>query len=173
MHDVLLPIVEQIAYGTELSDDFIRKLRHEAGRARQLLDPRASSDFGLRALLLEVCASFTDAGLQLETVMEIQGEPPAEVGVAVAAATREALNNVRKHSSSSGPVLVRADGSQDHVEIVVRDRGKGFDPGTALAGGGFSITFRAIRRYGCGCVVESSPGAGTKVTTSWPVTGAS
>jgi signal transduction histidine kinase len=168
MHDVLLPIVEQIASGVELSDDFIGRLRREAGRARQMLDPRVSPDFGLRALLLGVCETFTEAGLRLETVLQVRGEPPPEVSAAVTAATREALNNVRKHGQSDSPVLVRADARQDQVEVMVRDRGPGFDPGTVRAGGGFSVTFRTIGRYDCACEVESSPGAGTKVTVRWP-----
>jgi signal transduction histidine kinase len=168
MHDVLLPIVEQVASGAELSEDFVRRLRREAGRARRLLDPRASPESGLRALLLDVCETFTEHGLHMETVIAIRGEPPADVAAALAAATREALNNVRKHCGSCGPVLIRADGGPDHVEIVVRDRGQGFDPRTVRAGGGFTVTFRAIHRCDCACDVESSPGAGTKVTITWP-----
>jgi signal transduction histidine kinase len=168
MHDVLLPLIEQIASGAEFSSDFVGRLRREAGRTRQFLDPRASPESGLRALLLEVCEVFTDAGLQIEIVIEINGEPPAEVAFAIATAAREALNNVRKHSGLSCPVLVRANGGRDRVEVVVRDRGKGFDPRTVAAGGGFGGTFRAVRRYDCACVVKSSPGAGTRVTIRWP-----
>jgi anti-sigma regulatory factor (Ser/Thr protein kinase) len=167
MHDVLLPIVEQIASGTDLSDDFVGRVRREASRARRVLDPRASRELGLRSLLHDVCETFTETGVQVEAVIAIRAEPPAEVGAAITAATREALNNVRKHARSRQPVLVRADGSPGRVEVVVRDRGVGFDPATVPAGGGIGITFLAIRRYGCTCELESSPGAGTKVTITW------
>jgi signal transduction histidine kinase len=167
VHDVLLPIVEQIAAGAELSDDFIHRIRREADRARQLLDPRIKPGIGLQALLREVCENFIEAGLRIEVVIDLRAEPPAEAASAIAAATREALNNARKHAQSQEPVLVRADGGQDGVEVVIRDRGKGFDRATVVPGGGLGITFRAVSRYSCDCQVDSSPGEGTKVTIRW------
>jgi signal transduction histidine kinase len=49
----------------------------------------------------------------------------------------------------------------------VRDRGRGFDPAELVPGGGFSVTFAALRRQGGDWQVASHPGQGTTVTLTW------
>jgi signal transduction histidine kinase len=90
------------------------------------------------------------------------------VAEAVAAATREALRNVLKHAGSLDSVSLFVESGSAGVEVVVRDRGVGFDPASVPAGGGLAGTYAALRRHGGECAVASHPGDGVKVTIRWP-----
>jgi signal transduction histidine kinase len=112
---------------------------------------------------------FRVGGLQVELVVaELAGDPPAPVTEALLGAAREALTNVRKHATV-GQAVLRAAGTDEAVEVVVRDQGGGFDPG--LAGGGYglanSVTARVCEAGG-DAAIWSAPGRGTRVRLWWP-----
>ena len=77
---------------------------------------------------------------------------------------REALNNVLKHACARR-VSVVLTLSPDEAALEVNDDGKGFDPDTGRASGGFGLAGMAerARRVGGKLTVESCPGGGTKV----------
>ncbi|BCJ49820.1 hypothetical protein Asp14428_12950 [Actinoplanes sp. NBRC 14428] len=83
-------------------------------------------------------------------------------------ATREALGNVIKHAAARR-VVVRIAAARHGVEIVVRDDGRGFDPGRTAPGFGTrqSITAR-VREAGGDAEIGSSPGRGTRVRLWMP-----
>jgi signal transduction histidine kinase len=83
-------------------------------------------------------------------------------------ATREALGNVVKHAGAHR-VIVRVAAARDGVEVIVRDDGRGFDPGHTAPGFGTrqSITAR-IREAGGEAEIESWPGRGTRVRLWMP-----
>jgi signal transduction histidine kinase len=85
------------------------------------------------------------------------------------AAAGEALTNAAKHAGT-GRVDVYAEVSADAVDVFVRDRGRGFDPGTVAAdrhGVRMSIVDR-MRRHGGSAEVRSVPGEGTEVRLHLP-----
>jgi signal transduction histidine kinase len=169
IHDYLLPIVERMAHGENdpgLSDEAWKGVR----RARRFLtdgDPGEATPFG--ALIDDIRESFADDRMPLVCVMRIHADPPAEAGEAVAAATREALNNARKHAGTGRPVNLYVEAAEDGVEVTVRDRGVGFDPGRVTPRGGLGSTFPALRQVGGEVVVKSRPGEGAKIIIRWPV----
>jgi signal transduction histidine kinase len=84
---------------------------------------------------------------------------------ALLAAAREATVNAAKWSGAS-VISLFAEVEPDEVAIVVRDRGKGFDPEDVpddRKGLAESVRGRMARRGGT-AVVNSAPGEGTKVT---------
>jgi signal transduction histidine kinase len=84
---------------------------------------------------------------------------------ALLAAAREATVNAAKWSGAS-VISLFAEVEPDEVAIVVRDRGKGFDPEMVpedRKGLAESVRGRMARRGGT-AVVNSAPGEGTKVT---------
>ncbi len=84
---------------------------------------------------------------------------------ALLAAAREATVNAAKWSGAS-VISLFAEVEPDEVAIVVRDRGKGFDPESVpedRKGLAESVRGRMARRGGT-AVVNSEPGEGTKVT---------
>jgi signal transduction histidine kinase len=88
---------------------------------------------------------------------------------ALLAAAREATVNAAKWSGAS-VISLFAEVEPDEVSIVVRDRGKGFDPESVpedRKGLAESVHGRMIRRGGT-ATVTSAPGEGTKVTLKMP-----
>jgi signal transduction histidine kinase len=169
IHEHLLPIVDSVAAGKPLTEALVRVARREADRARRLiLDGRVEHGAGFAALVSDVRETYMDAGLHITPVLRIVAEPPLEVGEAVAGATREALSNVVKYAGSKDEVNLYVESTEAGVEVVVRDRGAGFDPSQVRPGNGFGVTYEAVRRRGGEVLVRSRPGKGTKVTFRWP-----
>jgi signal transduction histidine kinase len=100
---------------------------------------------------------------------------PARVITAISNATREALSNVAKHAGTGEAwvqVHLWSDGAEVpcRVQVVVRDRGTGFDQARVdktRLGLRRSIAER-IADCGGQASVWSRPGRGTVVTLSWP-----
>lgn len=169
IHDRLLPVVERLRAGRLVDDALAREARRAARHARQfVLDGEVGERQGFAASLIEVRETFTDAGMALDDVFRVEGDPPAEIAQAVLAAAREALNNVARHVGTGEPVHFYAHSTAGAVEIVIRDRGQGFDPATAARRGGLGATFEAVRRRGGWVTLDAALGRGTKVVIAWP-----
>ncbi|MBN6056589.1 hypothetical protein JYK22_31975, partial [Nonomuraea sp. RK-328] len=169
IHDHLLPIVDHVAAGQHVDPGLARAARLGANRARRfIMDPRAADELPFEQLMEEVCDAYIARGLALTSVILVDGDPPEEVGEAVAAATREALTNVLKHAGEDTRVNLFVEAGPDRLEVVIRDRGSGFAAGETRPGGGFLRTFAAVARHGGVCDVTSEPGAGTRVAIRWP-----
>lgn len=169
IHEHLLPIVDSVAAAKPLSDALVRVAKREANRARRLiLDGRVEQQAGFAALVSDVRETYEDAGLRITPVLRIVAEPPAEVGEAVAGATREAMSNIVKYAGSTDDVNLYVESTEAGLEVVVRDHGEGFDPAAVRPGNGFGVTYEAVRRRGGEVQVRSRPGQGTKVTFRWP-----
>jgi signal transduction histidine kinase len=98
---------------------------------------------------------------------------PEPVRVTAYRVTRELLNNVVRHSTvTTADVAVAADG--DHVQLVVEDAGRGFDPhaiGLRDFGPGFGLfsVRDQVRHSGGALSIHSKPGQGTRVTVRLPL----
>jgi len=84
---------------------------------------------------------------------------------------QEALHNSAKHSSAKN-IVVRLNGSDDHLSLEIRDDGVGFDIKTAnLAAGLGLISMRErIHLIGGKIEISSSPGNGTRIIARAPIT---
>src|SRR3984893_6412357 len=81
----------------------------------------------------------------------------------------EALQNVAKHAKAS-KVIVRVEERDGRLVFSVSDDGCGLDPARARTGSGMQNMRDRIEVLGGELEVESSPGAGTRLTGSIPVT---
>jgi signal transduction histidine kinase len=91
-----------------------------------------------------------------------------EHGVALVAATREAVTNAAKFAAETAPVAVYAEMDSDGAQVFVRDRGPGFDAEAIPAdrrGVRESIIAR-MERHGGKATIRSTPGTGTEVELS-------
>lgn len=91
-----------------------------------------------------------------------------ETVAAVLAVLREGLNNVVKHAGTDH-VEIEINALDNDLEVVVTDRGRGFAVDSARRGYGLreSVTGR-IRELGGDVLVESHPGAGTRLLLRVP-----
>jgi signal transduction histidine kinase len=83
-------------------------------------------------------------------------------------ATDEALTNVCKHARA-GRAAVTVGHADGLLTVTIDDRGIGFDP--SVVRGGFGMRESIERRMldaGGAARIESTPGAGTRITLSRP-----
>ena len=119
----------------------------------------------LRALADEFSAN----GLNVELLLaELDREPAEDAIGALGDAVGEALGNVLHHAGVTR-VVVRAVSSDHHVEVTVRDHGKGFGAvGPASSAGLPGATLERLRAAGGTAEVQSESGRGTLVTVRVP-----
>ncbi|HEX6146848.1 MAG TPA: ATP-binding protein [Acidimicrobiia bacterium] len=89
---------------------------------------------------------------------------------AMVAAAAESVMNAAKHSGVE-TISVYAEAGGDPVQVYVRDRGVGFEPGAVGSdrrGLAESVMGR-MERHGGSAEISSSPGSGTEVRLSMPV----
>jgi len=78
---------------------------------------------------------------------------------------QETLSNARKHGQPSC-VQIRLEQQDDWLRIQVQDDGRGFDPAQAGHDGHYGLRFmrERVEKLGGQLQIESSPGAGTRIT---------
>ncbi|HYF90794.1 MAG TPA: GAF domain-containing protein [Symbiobacteriaceae bacterium] len=83
---------------------------------------------------------------------------------------QEALVNVRKHARATR-VTVAIRQQEELLVMAITDDGRGFDPQTAENSAHFGLRIMGERAQTLGgwCAVESTPGAGTRITVSVPL----
>ena len=124
---------------------------------------------GVRSLVVDVETRY---GVQVEAVTVGDCEFDENLNALLAAA-REATVNAAKWSGAS-VISLFAEVEPAEVSLVVRDRGKGFDPSSVPVdrkGLAESIHGRMARRGGT-ATVSTAPGEGTKVSLRMPRTAA-
>ena len=167
LHDHALQTLEMIA-GERFTDlDLIRShARAEAARLGRELNRTGGTAHSFADRLRAVLAGH--AGLLIEFECPDLPDIPESAVAAFCGATDEALTNVRKHAHA-GRVRVSADSTEGIVTVTIADKGVGFDQSAARGGFGMreSIGQRMGDAGGAACV-ESVPGAGTRITLSWP-----
>jgi signal transduction histidine kinase len=152
--------------------DLLRQLQHGLQEALEDLRdlargiyPPLLADQGLRAAL-EAQARRSPVPVVVEA--EAIARYPQEAEAAVYFCVLEALQNVAKYAGASRAVVTLG-GDASELRFEVRDDGRGFD--TDVTGYGTGLQGMADRLAALGGVlrVESSPGAGTSVIGSLPV----
>jgi signal transduction histidine kinase/phage shock protein PspC (stress-responsive transcriptional regulator) len=124
----------------------------------------------LRAALREA-ANEVEGTHTVPVEVVVVGDVPLDEHVsALVRATREAMLNAARHSGA-GRVDVYAEVAPDGVEVFVRDRGRGFDPGQIPSdrmGVRGSLVGR-MERHGGSATVTSAPGDGAEVRLQLPL----
>jgi signal transduction histidine kinase len=130
---------------------------------------------GLEEALSELLSQLVPLGMthELSVAGEEEDLVSAEVREQLFLVLREAVRNAVSHSGAS-KLSVEIWTDRERIVGVVEDDGRGFDrkaPEQAEAGGLAYMAQRASRSGGA-CSIESSPGEGTRVETSFPLEGA-
>jgi len=92
---------------------------------------------------------------------------PMATEVVLLRVCQEALANVRKHAAADS-AAVRLGYEQDVVRLEVTDDGTGFDPERVSGGYGLGGMRARVAEAGGTLTVDSSPGAGTRVSAKVP-----
>lgn len=180
LHDSVLQVLEYLASGGYVDEPDVRELQRIAGGAaselRSFVDGASLGNGAAREQLREQLHAVVaqarrraggplEIGLVFGTLDEgLAGEAAGEL----AAATAEALQNVRKHARATR-ALVTCDIAGGVATVGVSDDGIGFDPATVERGTGLreSVAGR-VARVGGSVAIRSRPGHGTRVTLRVP-----
>jgi two-component system, NarL family, sensor histidine kinase DevS len=141
----------------------------ELSRLINDLRPASLERLGLAAALQALAEETSARGeVEVETEIEIEETLSADEERTVFRLVQEALNNVLKHASAhSANVSARLIDHQ--VQIVVRDDGRGFDPGSEAGGRGLLGMRERVELLGGEIEVSSEPEGGTRISARMPV----
>ncbi|WP_069162460.1 ATP-binding protein [Nocardia altamirensis] len=130
----------------------------------------------IEAITREV-AGATETELRVRVRRDYRSDDLCIDSLAVAAlaqAAAEAVRNSVRHAAVPGRVVAREVtivARARGITVVVRDDGAGFDPGRAAGDRlGLTVSIRQrMREAGGRAIIDSRPGAGTRVTLEWTV----
>jgi signal transduction histidine kinase len=168
LHDHALQTLETIASGrfTDL-DSVLARSRAESRTLSDELSDRAVRSSSLSHRLAALAAEHAATGLAVDFDGPEESAPlllPAPLVEALHGAATEALTNVRKHAGVDRAALSLRSASGE-VIVTIIDQGVGFD--SAAGNGGFGMgesISRRMRDVGGTALIESVPGAGTRIT---------
>ena len=184
IHDDVGARLTQMAYLSDMVATDLAQGAENAGYLRQIAD---SSRLTVRALdeivwavnprkdslphLVEYISQYANSVFRDTEIRCRQDLPaalpewplPAEFRHHLFLATKEALNNVCKHSCAT-EVWFRVNASLPLLELVIEDNGAGFSTLTdTLGGDGLRNMRTRLASLGGECHIESKPGAGTRL----------
>jgi PAS domain S-box-containing protein len=96
------------------------------------------------------------------------GAPPKDIKIAVYRIAQEAINNIAKHSEATR-VEVGLQSNSDHLQLTVKDDGRGFDPRQVPDEKlGTKIMSERAHEISASLELDSAAGKGTRISLSWP-----
>jgi len=138
----------------------------------QDLHPAVLEHIGLAAALRTYCVQFADRHrLRLDfTADDDLGAIRRDVALCIYRIVQEGLRNVVSHAGVA-EVGVSLGRSADRLELVISDRGRGFEPSAALARGGVGLLSidERVRLVGGSLAITSAPGLGTRLQVRVPI----
>ncbi len=173
-------VVEFLAEGQdEVALERLHKARQTIGKAihevrgaiNRLMDETpVARDFRTRLRdLVDEFASTGELKVAWQSEADSTPEPSPQVAEQVLNITREALNNVLRHAQAK-QVKVTLGQVADGYFVSVEDDGVGFDPAQSAPRGHFGLHIMRARAAHIGgeLCIDSAPGAGTRLTLTFP-----
>ncbi len=155
-----------------LAEDAVEEVR----RIAMGLRPTMLDDLGLLPTINWFCREYQHIYpiYVKKRVCVDEGDIPGDLKTDIYRIVQEALNNVAKHSRADFvSIVLERDG--DGLKLVIEDNGMGFDthmdgvPACPKEGGlGIRSMKERVEISGGSFSIESSRGAGTRITASWP-----
>jgi signal transduction histidine kinase len=139
------------------------------------LRPSVLDDLGILATISWFCREFktTYPGISIETQVGVrEDEVPDSLKTVIYRIMQEALNNITKHSGAD-LVHLSLRGTDEKMELTIRDNGVGFDIEKNLSadrprrGLGLTSMRERAELSGGSFAIESIKGKGTTITATW------
>jgi signal transduction histidine kinase len=160
-------------------DDAIEHLGTEIDNLRGLitdLRPAALDELGAEAAIQALVDRVRRSGLEVDVEIDLAYESgradirhAPEVEAAMYRIVQEALTNAVKHAEAERALITIVE-YDEHVEIRVRDDGKGFDPSVRGAGFGLLGMRERVELLDGSLSVETESGKGSVIQANLPVT---
>jgi PAS domain S-box-containing protein len=154
-----------------------QKTIEEVRRIVKDLRPSILDDLGILATIRWFCREFQNvyAGIQIESTIGVEeNEVSPYLKTTVYRIMQEALNNVAKHSQASF-VHLQLKKNRSHLNLSIRDNGRGFNLDKAMAlktsrrGFGLASMRERAELSGATFSIDTLPGKGTTIKIVWPV----
>ncbi|MGQ0554155.1 MAG: sensor histidine kinase [Planctomycetota bacterium] len=153
----------------------LRTARQALDRVREIssrLRPTVLDDHGLPEAVGTNLAEFTvRTGVDVRSEVALEGvDVPPAIAAHVFRILQESLTNVARHATAeTADVVLRTVGGS--IELIVRDDGRGFDPGRPRSGQHIGLLSMRERAELLGGTFElsSRPGAGTTIRVTIPL----
>lgn len=148
----------------------------ETKRVQKKLRPPVLDDFGIVAAVQALCRDFQSwyPTIRVKPTLQIQEEDvPEDLKITIYRVLQEGLNNIAKHSGAKR-AIVSLSKPGDLVQLVIEDKGHGFDFGkyekkrTESANMGITGMRERTRLSGGTFTIQTTPGKGTAICASWP-----
>jgi two-component system, NarL family, sensor kinase len=151
--------------------DVTRQSLDDARQAiRQLRSPSTANRPLAEALAILSRRFTAETGVRVDVAAGTEGAVPPEVEAELYHIASEALANVRRHAGV-GEAAVRLAVEGGRVRLIVSDSGRGFRPRTARRRGfGLLGIEERARAVGGRATIRSTPGQGTTITVTVPLT---
>jgi len=155
----------------------IEEAFRESKRLQKQLRPSVLDDFGVVVAVQSLCRDFQlwYPAIRVQAALDIGEEDvPEDLKITIYRVFQEGLNNIAKHSGAK-LVLVSLSRMNDLVQLVLQDKGKGFDfkryeeSRTECASMGIMGMRERTRLSGGTYSIETTPGKGTTIRASWPI----
>ncbi len=149
----------------------------ECRRIQMDLRPSLLDDLGLLPTLSWFCRRFQTIYSAIQIKQEIgieEVEIPNALKIVIYRVTQEAMNNIAKHSKANR-VRLSLQKSDDRMELILQDNGRGFDPAKVLRsesarqGLGLTNMRERVELSGGSLDIKSVEGKGTVIRASWPI----
>ncbi len=156
-------------------NDVIAQTIDELRALSKSLDGDFVKDFGLVESLSHELGRIRQTGKYLTEIIQ-QGEPYRLEGkkeMVVFRVVQEILNNILKHAAAKN-IKILLQYQPETFVLIVQDDGRGFDKAQMLdktlevSGAGLRNIQRRTELLGGNCLIESTPGLGTKVQLLLP-----
>ena len=129
------------------------------------------TDYCFIAATLSRIVQQLTTGTSIQATVHTQGTPyclEAEVGMNLLRVAQESLTNSLRHAQAD-TIEVHLTYAPDHIQLSVRDNGRGFDPQHSGDGFGLISTQRRAKQIGAQLQLHSQPEAGTVITLTVPI----
>lgn len=164
LHDSVLQTLALIQRQSDDSATVAQLARRQERELRTWLYGETTRAASLRSALQEL-ATDVESRFPVDVELVCVGDAAVDDRVeAVILATGEAVTNAAKHSGAAR-IDVYAEAEDGHIEVFIRDRGKGFDTEQVREGRmGVRESIRArMERHGGSATIRSELGDGTEV----------
>ncbi|WP_169334051.1 PAS domain-containing sensor histidine kinase [Marinobacter nanhaiticus] len=173
-----------IADNVELPTGHIRRLQElvrlvdsTIGQVREIasnLRPAMLDDLGFESAaewFLDRCAGREGIDIRWHKRLVDGSRTTGETATVLYRILQECMTNISRHANAAA-VTIDYEETPHRAKLVVEDDGVGFDPGTRNHEGFGLVGMRErVAMLGGGLSVESSPGTGTRVLVTLPLTG--
>ncbi len=139
----------------------LQRLMKDVSRISHNLRPSMLDDLDLANAVTQMAREFSErAGVAADVKISELPSISSSVATAIFRVTQEALSNIEKHAGAH-QVHVQLTHKASHLELMIRDDGKGFDLHDTLhpvrSGLGLINMRERVEMQGGRCVLESSP----------------